>query len=119
MFSPTRGAAKVAKDGDDFMAIRTAGARGSAPGERRGGRAKGTPNRQTQLVRDRLAELNCDPVQGLVKIATDPSNTPELRAKVYADLLAFSAPKPKAIELTAGEMAEPQELIVRWLPSSE
>ena len=93
--------------------------RGALPGERRGGRAKGTPNRQTQLVRDRLAELKCDPVQGLVKIATDPSNTPELRAKVYADLLAFSAPKPKAIELTAGEMAEPQELIVRWLPSSE
>jgi len=92
--------------------------RGALPGERRGGRAKGTPNRQTQLVRDRLAELKCDPVQGLVKIAMDASNTPELRAKVYADLLAFSAPKPKAIELTAGDAAEPQELIVRWLPSS-
>ena len=94
------------------------GTRGSAPGERRGGRAKGTPNRQTMLVRDRLAELKCDPVQGLVKIATDPSNTPELRARVYADLLAFSAPKLKAIELAASERAEPRELIVSWLPSS-
>ncbi len=91
---------------------------GSAPGERRGGRAKGTPNRQTQLVRDRLAELKCDPVAGLAQIAMDPANTSELRARVYADLLAFSAPKPKAIELTAGERAEPQELIISWSPAN-
>jgi len=34
-----------------------------------GGRAKGTPNKKTQDVIDRLKELNCDPIEGMAKIA--------------------------------------------------
>jgi len=34
-----------------------------------GGRKKGTPNKKTQEVIDRLKELNCDPIEGMAKIA--------------------------------------------------
>ena len=99
------------------MLMNPSGRRGSAPGERRGGRRKGTPNRATMLVRERLAELGCDPVAGLAAIAMDEANGLELRARCYSDLLSFSAPKPKSIEL-AGADAGPQKIVVRWLPST-
>ena len=34
-----------------------------------GGRKKGTPNKKTQEVIDRLKELSCDPIEGMAKIA--------------------------------------------------
>ena len=43
--------------------------RGSKPGERRGGRQKGTPNKRTVEVQQRLTELDCDPIQGMALIA--------------------------------------------------
>jgi hypothetical protein len=49
---------------------------GSKPGERRGGRQKGTPNRRTQEVADKLAALDCDPIEGMARIAEDTANPP-------------------------------------------
>lgn len=43
--------------------------RGSLPGERRGGRQKGTPNKATQNLVSRLEELGCDPLELSAKIA--------------------------------------------------
>src|SRR5918911_849761 len=71
---------------------------GSRPGERRGGRQKGTPNRATLAVAERLAALGCDPIEGMANLALDPSNTPELRARMYAELAQYVAPKRKAVE---------------------
>lgn len=75
-------------------------ARGSKPGERRGGRAPGVPNRRTLELTERLTDLGCDPLEGLAKIAADPSTDVVLRARVYADLLPYLYPKRKAIELS-------------------
>jgi hypothetical protein len=75
---------------------------GSKPGEHRGGRAKGTPNKATQDVRDKLAALGCDPIEGMAKIAMDLANPPELRGKMFAELAGYIAPKRKAIEHEAG-----------------
>jgi len=36
---------------------------------KKGGRVKGTPNKKTQDVIDRLKELNCDPIEGMARIA--------------------------------------------------
>ena len=44
-------------------------ARGSRPGERRGGRQKGTPNKKTAAIAERLERLGCDPIEGMAKIA--------------------------------------------------
>ena len=43
-----------------------------AEGYKTGGRTKGTPNRATADVIARLAELNCDPIEGMALLALDP-----------------------------------------------
>ena len=79
--------------------------RGSKPGERRGGRQKGTPNRRTLEVQQRLAELDCDPIQGMALIAMDEGNPPELRARMFAELAQYVAPRLKSVELSGADGA--------------
>ena len=79
--------------------------RGAQPGERRGGRSAGTPNKRTAEVRERLDALGCDPLEGLAKIAADPTIDIALRARCYADLLPYVYPKRKTVELTADQQA--------------
>ena len=57
------------------------------------GRKQGTPNKINAEVAERLAELKCDPVQGLAKIASNPRNDERLRARCYAELLEYCKPK--------------------------
>ena len=40
-----------------------------AKGVKTGGRVKGTPNKPTQNIIDKLAELDCDPIEGMATIA--------------------------------------------------
>ncbi|MBA2307269.1 hypothetical protein H0W26_04005 [Candidatus Dependentiae bacterium] len=47
--------------------------RGCAPGERRGGRSKGTPNKKSQDIRERLLAMGCDPIEGMARIAMGQS----------------------------------------------
>lgn len=49
---------------------------------------------------ERLEALDCDPLQGLARIAADPNTDTALRARVYADLLPYLYPKRKAVELS-------------------
>src|SRR5688572_8513947 len=72
--------------------------RGSQPGERRGGRQKGTPNKRTLEVIERLAQLNCDPVEGLARLAMNSRLNPELRLRAYAELLPYCFPRRRAVE---------------------
>ena len=72
--------------------------RGSIPGERRGGRAPGTPNRATVEVADKLAALNFDPIAAMVAIATDPGADLALRGRMASDLAQFVHPRRKAVE---------------------
>ena len=58
---------------------------GSKPGERRSGRCKGTPNRKTQAVIDRLEALGCDPIEGMAKIAMDEKVEMSIRAQMYKE----------------------------------
>jgi hypothetical protein len=100
--------------------------RGSRPGEYRGGRRKGIPNKRTAEVIARLEELGCDPIEGMVRIAQDLTPcricdegrledgktcpqchgtgklqaSPELRGKMYSELAGYVAPKRKAVEVT-------------------
>ncbi len=77
--------------------------RGSLPGERRGGRQKGVPNKATLSVMEKLAALGCDPIEGMARLASDENNRPELRGRMLAELAAYVAPKRKAIEHTGAE----------------
>jgi hypothetical protein len=72
---------------------------GSKPGERRGGRCKGTPSRKTQAVIDRLEALGCDPIESMARIAMDETADFTIRAQMYKELAQYVAPKRKAIEV--------------------
>jgi hypothetical protein len=74
---------------------------GSKPGERRGGRKRGSPNRRTLDVIEKLSALDCDPIAGMALIALDKTNSVELRAKMFAELAQYVAPKRKATEHSA------------------
>ncbi|HTS48087.1 MAG TPA: hypothetical protein VMH05_09090 [Bryobacteraceae bacterium] len=83
-------------------------------GRKTGGRQKGTPNRRTVEASQILAELECDPIQGMAKIAMDEKTSPELRGRMFAELTQYAYPKRKAVELTTvwdgdiSKLTEPQ-----------
>jgi hypothetical protein len=88
-----------------------------AKGFKTGGRTAGTPNKRTQDVIERLAALNCDPIEGMARIAMDEANAPELRGRMFSELAQYVAPKRKAVEHSgegAGELVSSQS--VGWTP---
>jgi hypothetical protein len=75
-----------------------------ALGRKTGGRVKGTPNKGTVAVAERLEAMGCDPIEGMARIAMDITTPIEVRAKLYSELAQYIAPKRKAIEYS-GESA--------------
>lgn len=69
-------------------------------GTRVGGRKKGTPNKSTRLAAEILSSLKCDPLQGMVSLAMDKKNTPELRGKMFSDLAQYVHPRLKSVEMS-------------------
>lgn len=59
--------------------------RGSKPGERRGGRVKGTPNKATASIRDIAREYTQEAVEALVGVLRDDS--PAARVAAAKELL--------------------------------
>ena len=68
-----------------------------ARGRKTGGRRRGTPNRLTQSVIERLGSIGCDPIEGMARIAMDAATPIEVRARMFAELAGYVAPKRKAI----------------------
>jgi hypothetical protein len=77
------------------------GARGSKPGERRGGRCTGTPNKKTAAVAEVVAGLGLDPIKQMGQIAMDERVEVNVRVKVLKELCQYIAPKRKAMEVTS------------------
>ncbi len=74
---------------------------GAKPGERRGGRAKGTPNKATADIAEKLAKLGCDPLLGMARIAMDKKNPLDIRGRMFSELAQYVAPKRRAVEHSA------------------
>jgi hypothetical protein len=70
------------------------------------GRRKGTPNRLSLDVAERLAALRCDPLEGLAKIAANSTNPVAIRARCYAELAQCVYPRRKAVDSDADEPTE-------------
>ena len=72
--------------------------RGSKPGERRGGRQRGTPNKKTALRNAALAAAAANPellpLEFLLGIMRDPNVSSELRIKVAQATLPFVHARP-------------------------
>ena len=73
-----------------------------AIGRKTGGREKGTPNKRTQDVLEKLEQLGCDPIEGMARIAQQAEEEGDkvLAARMYTELAPYIAPKRKAIEQT-------------------
>lgn len=71
---------------------------GARPGS---GRPAGSPNKRTQEIQERLAQLECDPIEGMAMIANDPSLDQSIRLQAFKELAQYVAPKRKAIDMAA------------------
>jgi hypothetical protein len=81
-------------------------------------RQAAAPNRKTQEISELLEALRCNPIEGMAKIAGDPNNTPELRARMYAGLARYAYPKLKAVDHRGADQ-EPLTIVVRRLDRPE
>ncbi len=74
------------------------GRRGRPPGQpKTGGREKGTPNRDTAALQEKLVALGCDPTEELVKIALDPKTETGTKVSIFSLLMRHTSPIPKPV----------------------
>ena len=90
--------------------------RGRKPGRptgrpKTGGRTKGTPNKSTLALQQKLESLNCDPMTELVKIARDPETETGLKVSIYALLMRHTAPVPKPVDISTEDHREDDESV--------
>lgn len=64
-----------------------------------GGRQRGTPNKATVDVAEKLAALGCDPLKILASLAMDPKSERELRRKCANDLMPYLYSKRTPIDV--------------------
>jgi len=66
---------------------------GRPPGlPKTGGRKKGTPNRATVAVAEKLAAIGCDPIQELARIAMDEREETGHRIRALIELCSYVVP---------------------------
>jgi hypothetical protein len=81
------------------MAI--AGQGGRPPGlPKTGGRQRGTPNKATLTIAEKLEALGCDPIEGMARIAMDKKISPETRGRYYSELAQYLYPKRKPVDIS-------------------
>ena len=86
---------------------------GHQPGApKTGGRKQGVPNKRTAAVAERLRELHCDPLEGLVRLAMDETLDPTLRGRLYCELCKYVYPQRKAVEHSLAEDGEPVKFTI-------
>jgi len=75
---------------------------GSAPGQRRGGRAKGTVNRRTAGLVEQLEALGLNPIAELAAASATARDQGDLANWISANksLLPYLYPRRKAIDVT-------------------
>lgn len=89
----------------------SSGRGGRRPGA---GRPKGSPSKRSQKIEDRLNDLECDPIEGMARIAMmaelDAQSESEAKSRLphltlakdcYKELAQYVAPKRKAVEMEA------------------
>ena len=51
-----------------------------------GRRRKGTPNKATLTIAEKLQALGCDSIEGMARIAMDEKHSPKLKGRYYSEL---------------------------------
>ena len=82
-------------------------------GNKTGGRKKGTPNKKSLELLQKLEELNYEPLEKLIIIANDDKTSTELKVKINLELLSYIYPKKKAVAMDItkyiGKVSEKKE----------
>lgn len=72
--------------------------RGSKPGERRGGRVAGTPNKATASLKEFAGQYTNEAITGLHSIATNAEMPPQARVSAWREILDRAVGKaPQAV----------------------
>jgi hypothetical protein len=71
-----------------------------------GGRRKGTPNKSTLSVEEKLNSIGCDPIVELAKIGMNPKFAPEVRGRILYGLAEFIHSKRKPADAATPERPE-------------
>lgn len=77
------------------------------------GRPKGSPNKRSLDIGERLEALGVDPVAKLMEIAADPDATKGQKISIYTELLQYLYPKRKAVEMDASPTMQTWAELVR------
>ena len=56
--------------------------------------------------------MGCNPIEGMARIATNEKHSPELRGRMFAELVPYVYPKREAVELATDPVAPPQSKLV-------
>lgn len=75
---------------------------GSKPGERRGGRTKGTPNKATAAKAAEVAASGLTPLDYMLSIMRDEENPKDMRLDAANKAAPFVHPKLAAVEHSGG-----------------
>lgn len=86
-----------------------------AQGHKTGGRKAGTPNRKTQEISELLASLGHNPVEAMVRLATNPKASLELQGRMNAELAQYVYPKRKAIEVADDQSSPGPPLMIKFV----
>lgn len=65
-----------------------------------GGRKPFTKNKITRDVQALLDSLNCNPIEGMARLASDESQPAPIRARMYAELAHYVHPKLQSTQLS-------------------
>ncbi len=82
-----------------------------------GGRKAGTPNKRTQDLQDRLSELECDPIEGMVNIASTAKTDGNLMlaGQMYKELAQYVYPKRRASDTPEEPLDEVTNVTIRYV----
>lgn len=90
-------------------------ARGSKPGERRGGRVKGQPNKKNAEKVAAIEASGLTPLDYMLTLLRDASNDPLTRFEAAKAAAPYVHPKLSSTELK-GDEEKPVAVKFAWLP---
>ena len=81
-----------------------------------GGRTKGTPNKLSTSVLERLDEMGCDPLAFLDEQMRNEENRMDLRCKCAAVIMEYAYPKRRAVDAAGNAGADAtQEITIQFV----
>ncbi|MCI0527107.1 MAG: hypothetical protein L0Y56_06655 [Nitrospira sp.] len=81
------------------------------PGQRLGGRGKGTPNKKSARAAEILESMGFDALAEMVKMCEEPGVSEPVRCRLLCEIAQYQHPKRKAIEMS-GEVGTTVRLVI-------